>query len=39
MVALEGASGRVLWKAETDVDLTTGPGSDGNVTAVAGEKA
>nr|WP_231908051.1 MULTISPECIES: outer membrane protein assembly factor BamB [Cupriavidus] len=38
VVALEGASGRVLWKAETDVDLTTGPGSDGNVTAVAGEK-
>jgi len=36
--AFDGASGRVLWEAETDIDLTTGPGSDGNVTAVAGEK-
>ncbi|SCB15915.1 outer membrane protein assembly factor BamB [Cupriavidus alkaliphilus] len=38
VMALEGASGRVLWKAKTDVDLTSGPGSDGSVTAVAGEK-
>lgn len=38
VVALDGASGRTLWRAETDVDLTTGPGSDGTVTAVAGEK-
>ncbi|RDK10734.1 outer membrane protein assembly factor BamB [Cupriavidus lacunae] len=38
VMALEGASGRLLWKAKTDVDLTSGPGSDGSVTAVAGEK-
>jgi len=38
LMALEGASGRVLWKAKTDLDLTSGPGSDGSVTAVAGEK-
>lgn len=38
VLALEGASGRTLWKAKTDEDLTTGPGSDGSVTAVAGEK-
>ncbi|MBF6992171.1 MULTISPECIES: outer membrane protein assembly factor BamB [Cupriavidus] len=38
VMALEGASGRVLWKAKTDLDLTSGPGSDGSVTAVAGEK-
>lgn len=38
VMALDGTSGRTLWKAETDVDLTTGPGSDGSVTAVAGEK-
>ncbi|MEM5426896.1 outer membrane protein assembly factor BamB [Cupriavidus oxalaticus] len=38
VMALEGASGRVLWKAKTDLDLTSGPGSNGSVTAVAGEK-
>lgn len=38
VMALDGASGRTLWKADADVDLTTGPGSDGTVTAVAGEK-
>jgi outer membrane protein assembly factor BamB len=38
VMALEGASGRVLWKAKADLDLTSGPGSDGSVTAVAGEK-
>ncbi|MFJ4289699.1 outer membrane protein assembly factor BamB [Cupriavidus sp. NPDC089707] len=38
VMALEGASGRVLWMAKTDLDLTSGPGSDGSVTAVAGEK-
>ncbi len=38
VIALDGASGRTLWKAKTDVDLTSGPGSDGSVTAVAGEK-
>lgn len=38
ITAFDAASGRVLWKADTDVDLTSGPGSDGNVTAVAGEK-
>ena len=38
VMALDATSGRTLWKVDTDVDLTTGPGSDGNVTAVAGEK-
>ncbi|KWR85977.1 outer membrane protein assembly factor BamB [Cupriavidus sp. IDO] len=38
VMALDGASGRTLWKAKTDLDLTSGPGSDGSVTAVAGEK-
>ncbi|CAG2152084.1 outer membrane protein assembly factor BamB [Cupriavidus plantarum] len=38
VMAIDGASGRTVWKARTDVDLTSGPGSDGNVTAVAGEK-
>ncbi|CAJ93456.1 outer membrane protein assembly factor BamB [Cupriavidus necator] len=38
VMALEGASGRVLWKSKADLDLTSGPGSDGSVTAVAGEK-
>ncbi len=38
IMALDGATGRTLWKAKTDVDITTGPGSDGSVTAVAGEK-
>ncbi|SFB70425.1 Beta-barrel assembly machine subunit BamB [Cupriavidus sp. OV038] len=38
VLALEGNSGRTLWKAKTDLDLTSGPGSDGSVTAVAGEK-
>lgn len=38
VLALDGASGRTVWQAKTDVDLTSGPGSDGTVTAVAGEK-
>lgn len=38
VMALDGATGRTLWHADTDVDLTSGPGSDGTVTAVAGEK-
>lgn len=38
IMALDGTTGRTLWKAKTDVDITTGPGSDGSVTAVAGEK-
>lgn len=38
VMALDGATGRVLWKAKADLDLTSGPGSDGSVTAVAGEK-
>lgn len=38
VLALDGATGRTLWEAKTDIDLTTGPGSDGTVTAVAGEK-
>lgn len=36
--AFDAATGRTLWQAKTDVDLTSGPGSDGTVTAVAGEK-
>jgi outer membrane protein assembly factor BamB len=38
VTALDGASGRTLWEAKTDVDVTSGPGSDGSITAVAGEK-
>ncbi|CAM3748394.1 outer membrane protein assembly factor BamB [Bordetella tumulicola] len=32
---LELASGRVVWKASTDTDLSAGVGSDGNTTVVA----
>jgi outer membrane protein assembly factor BamB len=38
VAAFEAASGRAIWQAKTDIDLTSGPGSDGKVTAVAGEK-
>lgn len=38
VTALDGATGRTLWQGKADVDLTTGPGSDGALTAVAGEK-
>lgn len=38
IVALDGGTGKVLWEAKANVDLTSGPGSDGSVTAVAGEK-
>jgi outer membrane protein assembly factor BamB len=38
VTALDGASGRTLWQGKSDVDLTSGPGSDGTLTAVAGEK-
>lgn len=38
VTALDGATGRTLWQGKTDVDLTSGPGSDGTLTAVAGEK-
>ena len=38
VMAIDGNSGRTLWKARTDIDLTSGPGTDGSVTAVAGEK-
>lgn len=38
VISLDGNTGRTLWEAKTDVDLTSGPGSDGSVTAVAGEK-
>jgi outer membrane protein assembly factor BamB len=38
VTALEGATGRTLWQGKADVDLTSGPGSDGTLTAVAGEK-
>jgi len=38
VTALEGATGRTLWQGKADVDLTSGPGSDGSLTAVAGEK-
>ena len=38
VTALEGATGRTLWQGKADADLTTGPGSDGSLTAVAGEK-
>ncbi|CAJ0812786.1 MULTISPECIES: outer membrane protein assembly factor BamB [Ralstonia] len=36
--ALDGATGRTVWQGKADVDLTSGPGSDGTLTAVAGEK-
>jgi outer membrane protein assembly factor BamB len=38
VTALEGATGRTVWQGKADVDLTSGPGSDGTLTAVAGEK-
>lgn len=38
VTALDGATGRTVWQGKADVDLTTGPGSDGTLTAVAGEK-
>jgi len=38
IVALDGSNGHVVWQAKANVDLTSGPGSDGSVTAVAGEK-
>ncbi len=38
VTALEGATGRTLWQGKSDADLTSGPGSDGTLTAVAGEK-
>ncbi|MBV8271384.1 MAG: outer membrane protein assembly factor BamB [Cupriavidus sp.] len=38
VLALDGATGQTRWKAKTDLDLTSGPGTDGSVTAVAGEK-
>lgn len=38
VTALDGATGRTLWQGKADVDLTSGPGSDGTLTAVAGEK-
>lgn len=38
VMALDAASGQTLWKAKTDLDLTSGTGSDGDITAVAGEK-
>lgn len=38
VAAFDAASGRAIWQAKTDVDLTSGPGSDGKITAVAGEK-
>ncbi|EKZ99886.1 outer membrane protein assembly factor BamB [Cupriavidus metallidurans] len=38
VLALDGATGQTRWKAKTDLDLTSGPGTDGTVTAVAGEK-
>ncbi|AXV81895.1 outer membrane protein assembly factor BamB [Ralstonia solanacearum] len=38
VTALEGATGRAVWRGKADVDLTSGPGSDGTLTAVAGEK-
>ncbi|MGO4332411.1 outer membrane protein assembly factor BamB [Cupriavidus sp. 2TAF22] len=38
VMAFDGTTGRTLWEAKTDIDLTSGPGSDGTVTAVAGEK-
>ncbi|CAJ0717487.1 MULTISPECIES: outer membrane protein assembly factor BamB [Ralstonia] len=38
VTALDGATGRTVWQGKADVDLTTGPGSDGSLTVVAGEK-
>jgi len=38
VTALDGATGRTVWQGKADVDLTSGPGSDGTLTAVAGEK-
>ena len=38
VTALDGATGRAVWQGKADVDLTSGPGSDGTLTAVAGEK-
>ncbi|CAJ0860762.1 outer membrane protein assembly factor BamB [Ralstonia flatus] len=38
VTALDGATGRTIWQGKADVDLTSGPGSDGTLTAVAGEK-
>jgi len=38
VMAINASSGQTLWKAKTDLDLTSGPGSDGDTTAVAGEK-
>lgn len=38
VTALEGATGRTVWQGKAGVDLTSGPGSDGTLTAVAGEK-
>jgi len=38
VTALEGATGHTIWQGKADVDLTSGPGSDGTLTAVAGEK-
>jgi len=38
IVAVDGGNGHVVWQAKANVDLTSGPGSDGSVTAVAGEK-
>lgn len=38
LMAINATNGQTLWKAKTDLDLTSGPGSDGETTAVAGEK-
>ena len=38
VTSLDGATGRTVWQGKADVDLTSGPGSDGTLTAVAGEK-
>lgn len=35
VVKVDLASGRALWKASADMDLSAGPGSDGNTTVVA----
>ncbi|WP_137926176.1 outer membrane protein assembly factor BamB [Cupriavidus sp. 2SB] len=38
VMAIDATNGQTLWKAKTDIDLTSGPGTDGQTTAVAGEK-